>query len=255
MVGSISENALRLYGVCSVKKYNESYYELVYHKSVRKKGYQPLDDSLKAPAPSSGGSSPDEKLSQSISRTKHTIKELALCNGFDYFVTLTFRQSETIDRYNTKDTMKKMFQWFKHFQQRKCPDFKYLLIPELHKDGALHFHGLFKGVPSDMIVKNEFGYFTFLPFQKKFGFTSVSPVRSLDKVASYITKYITKDVGTVTEHYGHSYFCSKGLKRAEVIVWGDFDVSAIQWDYVQENGYCKIKKFCNSDFLAELTLN
>ena len=48
----------------------------------------------------------DSKLEQSISRSKRNILELAMCNDWDYFVTIT-GDSKKIDRYNVEDYKKR----------------------------------------------------------------------------------------------------------------------------------------------------
>ena len=67
-------------------------------------------------------------------------------------------------------------------------------------------------------------------------------VRNADAAAKYVTKYITKDLSRcVTEMNAHMYYCTKGLRRAEVIKKGilreDFtDIAPI--DY--ENEYMRV---------------
>ena len=64
----------------------------------------------------------------------------SLANDWDWFVTLTF-DPQKVDRYNYSDCAKKLKN-FIDVTRRKCPGLKYLFVPELHKDGAFHFHGL-----------------------------------------------------------------------------------------------------------------
>lgn len=78
-------------------------------------------------------------------RSKNMIYKLA-CNNkpWDYFVTFTFN-SEKVDRYNFSEVSKKLSKWIDNIKQKyNCKDMGYIIVPEKHKDGAWHFHGLFK---------------------------------------------------------------------------------------------------------------
>lgn len=78
----------------------------------------------------------------SLSRTKKNIRELAFCNDFKYFATITV-SSERCDRYSLDDCqnlLKKKFRYCQDLARRDGLKFKYLFITEKHKDGAFHFH-------------------------------------------------------------------------------------------------------------------
>lgn len=71
-------------------------------------------------------------------RAKSRIKDLVLCNPFKYFVTFTLDKSK-VDRYDVAAITKKLNTWLDNCVRRK--GLIYVLVPELHKDGAVHFHG------------------------------------------------------------------------------------------------------------------
>ena len=76
-----------------------------------------------------------KKLSASLSRAKSVIIQYVSCNDFDWFVSLTLDPK----RYDRTDLpqFKKDLNDFTKYQRRKHDiEFKYLLIPEPHKDGA-----------------------------------------------------------------------------------------------------------------------
>jgi len=85
----------------------------------------------------------EDSLQVSVRRTRRTISDYVRCNTFDLFVTFTF-DPKKVDRYDLLDTYLKMQGWL-HRQQRKYDNFKYIIVPERHKDGAIHFHALFGG--------------------------------------------------------------------------------------------------------------
>lgn len=72
-------------------------------------------------------------------RAAAKVRDLALSNPFKWFVTLTLDPAK-VDRYDVKEITKKLNNWLDHQVQRRGA--AYVIIPERHKDGALHFHGL-----------------------------------------------------------------------------------------------------------------
>lgn len=152
----------------------------------------------------------DESIHRSIRRTKSTIADLVLCNNFEYFCTFTFDPKKH-DRYDVNRCKFVMSMWL-HRQREHSPEMKYLIVPEFHKDGALHFHALianYNGRLKDSkkrhngrIVYNMTGY--------RAGFTTAVPIDN-NKVAvsNYIKKYITKDMPLI---YGRKrYWVSQNL--------------------------------------------
>lgn len=146
----------------------------------------------------------DRSLYESMRRTKSKVYDYSLANSWDWFVTLTF-SPEKVDRYDYDSCVNAL----KHFLivcRRKCPDLHYIFVPERHKDGAFHFHGLLASceglefVPSGVQqngkdVYNISGY--------KLGFSTATMVKDSFKAGGYVCKYITKDLCQV----------SKGRKR------------------------------------------
>lgn len=177
----------------------------------------------------------------SLSRTKRNIRELALCNDFKYFCTITV-SSERCDRYSLDDCqnlLKKKFRYCQDISRKDGIKFKYLFITEKHKDGAFHFHGLVNFVPSQYV--NEYNYISSEIFDD-IGFNSFSQIRNYAKCCNYITKYITKDC--VKNSHNQIYISSRGLKKSE-----RFEIAEVPLFYDYENDYCKIKDF-NIDDLS-----
>ena len=69
----------------------------------------------------------EELQRQSLSRTKRNIKELALCNSFTHFATLTVN-SEFCDRFHLQDCQDKLKYIIQERIRRKNKDFAYLFI-------------------------------------------------------------------------------------------------------------------------------
>lgn len=147
---------------------------------------------------------------RSTRRTKQTIYEIARANHWDYFVTFTFAD----DRWNYDEKKRQLRQWFNNFKKRQMKDreFEYLVVPELHEDGAIHFHGLLQGDLTDHISR-KYGYndkYVIKSF--RFGICEIEKVRNRYKVSNYITKYITKDLLDQVKNK-RRFFYSSGLYK------------------------------------------
>lgn len=73
-------------------------------------------------------------------RAATKVRDIALSNRFRWFVTLTLDR-ERIDRYDVGVITKKLNQVMDNLVRRR--GLAYVLVPERHKDGAIHFHGFF----------------------------------------------------------------------------------------------------------------
>lgn len=230
--------SLYMHDIAILKKYHNHNYSLVLCKSLRVKGFE-----LDKRKYSKKNTVNTSKLNNNISRAKSKIREYALCNDFQYFVTLTI-DPKKYDRYNLKTYYKDLAKFLNDYGRNHKTKIKYILIPEKHKDGAWHMHGLISGVLDKHLIENDNNYLTWKQYARKFGYISLGEVQDHDKVSNYITKYITKDMAnTINELGGHMYYCSKGLKTAEIIKKGTLLADNMRFDF--ENDYVKIKSFSN----------
>lgn len=159
----------------------------------------------------------------SLKRSKDKIFDIAFMNSdlWQYMVTLTL-DKDKIDRYDKKDINKKLKKWLGHLVERN--NVNYLIIPELHKDGAVHFHGLISGNLklefSNHYDKNNRPIYNLLNW--KYGFSTCVPLDD-NKVAvcKYITKYVTK---STTKILGNIYYCGGySIKRDVPSVYQNID--------------------------------
>lgn len=190
-----------------------------------------------------------ERFSSSLVRARSRVRELALCNDWDFFVTLTLNK-EKQDRFNLQKWVKDLGNWIGNYNKRFGAKLRYILIPELHEDGAWHAHGLMHGLAPHSLCINEHGYLDCPYYRNRFGFISLSRVKSHERVASYITKYITKDQAETCRSIGggkHLFYASRGLQGREIVWqgWGSFSGG-------YESPYCKSKWVSAEDALWKL---
>lgn len=222
----------------SIKKYNENTYKMIYFKfPLKNPGFE---SDRKRLIPSRDIN--DEKLENNVSRAKNKIYEYALCNEFDYFITLTL-DPEKYNRHDLKKYIKDLGQFIRDQRKKYSADIQYILIPEPHKDGAWHMHGLIKGINRNQLIKNKNGYLDWQDYSRKFGYCSIDYVKCQEAISKYITKYVSKalDVDLKREKEKKLYYCSRGLKKALNVEKGTLEsskLSRIPFSY--ENEYMKI---------------
>lgn len=152
-------------------------------------------------------------MRSSRNRTIQSIYKYARQAVWNFFVTLTFNQ-EFVDRFDYKECNEKVRNWLKHQHSRFAPDLKYLFVPEQHKNGAWHFHGLISNV-GDMAFADsghttKMGQVIYNLSGWRFGFSTATAVTDTSRVSGYITKYITKDLCGATQ-YANRFLRSRNL--------------------------------------------
>ena len=171
-------------------------------------------------------SEPSEKqrehvIQSSMNRTVQKIYEISRANIWDYFLTLTFDRNK-LDSSNYNLLCDKVSKWLNNLRSRYAPDLKYLIVPELHKDGKhYHFHGLLANIGNitlkDSGIKKN-GHTIYNLSNWKYGFSTVTKVIDSNKVSSYITKYITKELCAVSKNK-RRYWTSKNCDTAKISVY------------------------------------
>lgn len=81
-----------------------------------------------------------EDIERSMRRARAKVRRLALANEFKYFVTLTLDPSQ-VDSHDGAAVVKRLNAWASNAVQRY--GLRYILVPERHKKGGIHFHGFF----------------------------------------------------------------------------------------------------------------
>ena len=168
----------------------------------------------------------DNKLANNFARARSMVLQYALCNPWDYFFTGTLDETK-YDRYNVDKFMNDLSQFVRDKRKKYAAKFQVLLIPEHHKDGAWHVHGLIYGLPNEVLRPFrppepqhliDGGFLNWEDYQGKFGFCSLAPIRDHVATAYYVTKYISKDLSQRAGDLGkHLYFHSRPLRKAEAV--------------------------------------
>jgi hypothetical protein len=182
---------------------------------------------------------PVRSLEVSKRRAASRVRDIALCNRFDYMFTWTLDASK-VDRTSPEAVYKKARSFLTNATQRK--GFQYVCIPEYHKKveanglPAIHFHGLCS-LGDVQIVRSmkgkrprydKHGRPVFNMSDWSFGWSTVVPLdENYDKAVSYVTKYITKQE---TKILGKYYLSSRAIRKAPDIipVDGGMDFSAFE---------------------------
>lgn len=171
----------------------------------------------------------EERTRQQIYAIRRRIKGYAFSNNFRWFVTLTFNP-EKVDSATYETAKNTLLKWCRKMRDRH-KRFDYLMIPELHKSGAVHFHGLLGDIPAHFVeavnpktgkplIRHNRQVYNLTEWE--YGFTDCEEIENPERAASYITKYVTSALLTDKQMYHKKrYFNSQGLAKPVVA----FDMS------------------------------
>lgn len=171
----------------------------------------------------------EARTRQQIYAIKRRIKGYAFANSFRWFVTFTFNQ-EKVNSFDYETAKETLLKWCRRMRDR-YRQFDYLMIPELHKSGAVHFHGLLGDIPACFVAATNpktgaiiirHGRQVYNLTDWEYGFSDCEEIESQERAALYITKYVTTALLTDKTMYNKKrYFNSQGLAKPAVT----FDMS------------------------------
>lgn len=154
-----------------------------------------------------------EDVERSLRRAASKVRDIALSNRFRWFVTLTLDQT-MVDRYDMEAIMKRANVWLDNAVRRK--GLAYVLVPERHKDGAVHFHGFFNDAlrASESGHRDSAGHMIFNLPEWKFGFTAaIELYGSYESAVGYVCKYVRKQAEKIG---GRWYYSGGKLAKPEI---------------------------------------
>lgn len=185
----------------------------------------------------------DNRL-RAMRRARSQLRDLALSNRFKWFVTLTL-DAERIDRYDDKQIIKRLNVWLDNAVRRNS--LSYILVPEHHKDGAVHFHGFFTDavpvVDSGTVIPPEGGkprkprskaqrqewlenggHVVYNLPRWGYGFsTAIELYGEYSAAVGYVCKYIGKEADKI----GGRWYYHGGKLARPTITYADADFEAV----------------------------
>lgn len=199
----------------------------------REPGWEALADRPRAdePKPKHEKRESSEALAEdqerSMRRARAKVRRIALSNEFRWFVTLTLDQM-MVDRYDPAAVIRKLNQWCSNQVKRR--GLRYVLVPERHKDGALHFHGFFsdalEAVASGHTDKK--GNMIYNLPGWTLGFTAAIEVYGdYPAAVAYVCKYIGKQGDKPA---GRWYYSGGSLQQPEII-YADIGINDLKAEY------------------------
>lgn len=153
-----------------------------------------------------------------VSRAKRTIFDYIMCNDFNFFLTLTF--DPKVLRADDLSVSNVRVKEFLRRCRRIMPDFSYIIVPERHKSGRVHYHAVINVdhklrpqlVP--IRIRNKLEYRIALWDN---GFSMVSEINDKLDAAKYLSKYLSKTFEKGQGLGRKRLYSSKGLRRPTVL--------------------------------------
>lgn len=198
-----------------------------------------------------------EKTKKYLKKVKENIINLAFnYSKWEYFITLTF-DFRNRGEYSHEKAIDLLTKWLNN-QKHQNKNMIYLLVPEFHKSGRLHFHGLIANVPkwkleeartpsSRLIKQNGLQIYNLVNY--KLGFTTISKIQNQEKVSNYISKYATKELITLKNK--KRYWYSRNLEKPKVeydYLWEDLTLK----EFLKEEKLSYYNKFDKLDCSIEI---
>lgn len=193
-----------------------------------------------------------ESLRVSRSRCINKVYDIARSNMWEWFFTLTFNP-EKVNSFDYSATSKKLSDWLKNMR-KKCPDMIYIVVPEMHKSGRWHFHGLFSNVSELEFVESgkstDKGQIIYNVGNYKLGWSTAIRCDGSPKVVSYLCKYITKELCEVTKGKKR-YWASRNVKLPEILEYDlEMDMKEILSCCDVANGHVKsVEGYLNVSYI------
>ena len=127
---------------CCIKRYPDGGVEVIACEAAifRERGWEAADKWAPEPR-ESASEAPDvaANLARAKRRARTMVRDYARANAFQYFVTLTLDAARVSDRYDIDACTRDIRTTLDNLVRRK--GLQYVLVPEEHKDGAIHYHG------------------------------------------------------------------------------------------------------------------
>lgn len=171
----------------------------------------------------------EEKYSNNLKRAVNQVYDLARSNHFDWFITLTL-DPKVVERTNYDECAKLIALFTKKLRRNGN---QYIIVPELHSDGkSYHFHGLVQGELDLTHWKGE--VYNLNNFE--FGYTTAMKIKDPQRVATYIAKYLTKQLAVPKGR--KCYWASRSLSKP-MVDYVEMSEHDFMWDIFATARYVK----------------
>lgn len=209
-----------------------------------------------------------ENKARAVRRARRQIVDYINCNSdLDCFITCTLN-GEDFARDDKHMFVKKLNVWLCNMVQRN--NLKYVIVPEFHKNGAIHFHGLCnalalqlldsgtvirpdKGKPVKLSTALRQGYNStqlktvYNINNWKYGFsTAIMTDENRKAIATYISKYVSKDFDTGSvggRYYYHSSNLNKPRYVYEDLIFDDLKEYIASGEFTEYE--FSVENFCS----------
>jgi len=152
-------------------------------------------------------------------------------------VTCTYSQNQKDLRIGYKD----FIAFIRALRFKFGQQFRYIAVPEFQKRGALHFHTLFWGLPSDLSATERST--RLVASLWNLGYVDVYLTDGDEKLSSYLAKYMSKAHDDVRLFEKKTYRCSRNVYRPVI----EKNAMLVHLEYVYgigvDNPPCKDKSF------------
>lgn len=193
------------------------------------------------------------------------VRDYARANAFQYFVTLTLDAARVSDRYDIDACTRDIRTTLDNLVRRK--GLQYVLVPEEHKDGAIHYHGFINAAlpleDSGTLSKgggkprkprsarqreqwlSEGWNVVYNVPAWKFGFsTAIELYGERDAAIGYVCKYITKAQRKIG---GRWYYSGGGLALPAVeycdVAFEQLSAAAVEHRFAVDALGCEMVRF------------
>lgn len=191
-----------------------------------------------------------DNLERSLRRARVKIRDYALSTPMAWFVTLTLDPAK-VDRYDVDEMTLHLKVWLDNLVRRN--GLAYVMVPELHQDGAIHYHALMtdniKAVDSGTIIPRgedkprrprsdaqraawlrRGGRIVYNLPEWPYGFTTALRIEGYyERAVTYVSKYISKghDLGRAPRKVGGRWYYHGGKLGKPDVEYTDCDYDEI----------------------------
>ena len=148
------------------------------------------------------------QLERNNRRARRSIEDYMVHNGLTKMWTLTYAK-KTWSRRQVVEDLGRFFETWRRYMGRAFP---YAWVIEEHKDGSYHVHlAVHDGLYTDKKKLQEMWGHGIVRFDRSKKISRGVSKREVRRLATYLTKYIAKDLGDELEKGSHRYEVAQGF--------------------------------------------